>query len=178
MSLNITQPLPGLTPSPTGPGAGPSPTKPPQETDFHDRMNATNADSTKVNEAQSAKEPSKIDSVNSTDAASKARNGAPEVERVKGDVEIPKQGDLFANYDHLHKDFKTFIKESAKVDKQIADGKLKPNDPKVVAHRQTEMRELLHFQVEMQGASMKVEIASKLVEHATSGLKTVISTQA
>jgi hypothetical protein len=36
----------------------------------------------------------------------------------------------------------------------------------------------LHFQIEMQNAAMKVEIASKVVEHATSGVKTVLSTQA
>jgi hypothetical protein len=60
----------------------------------------------------------------------------------------------------------------------VTEGKLKADDPKVVQHRHDEMRMMLHFQSEMQGTAVQVEIASKVVEHATSGIKTVLSTQA
>ena len=86
--------------------------------------------------------------------------------------------DLFGRFEQVHREFDTYLKKSADMDKLVAEGKLKPQDPRVVQHRREEMRLLLHFQTEMQGAALKVEIASKVVEHGTSGAKTLLSTQA
>ena len=93
-------------------------------------------------------------------------------------TEIPDQQDLFGHFDHVRKEFDNFLQKNSEMDKMVSEGKLKPGDPKVVQARREEMRMLLHFQNEMQGTAVKVEIASKVVEHATSGIKTVLSTQA
>jgi hypothetical protein len=100
------------------------------------------------------------------------------VNRVNGGYAIPDKQDMFGQMEHVRKDFNAFLQKSSDLDKLVAEGKLKSNDPKVTQARQAEMRTLLHFQLEMQGAAMKVEIASKVVEHATSGVKTVLTTQA
>src|ERR1700730_3193014 len=71
-------------------------------------------------------------------------------------------------------EFDAFLKRSGELDKAVSEGKLKVGDPKVMQQRRQEMRMLLHFQSEMQGTAMKVEIASKVVEHGTSGVKTVL----
>ena len=86
--------------------------------------------------------------------------------------------DMFGQFDKIRGEFEGFIKKSGELDQAVAEGKLKFNDPKVVQQRREELRMLLHFQTEMQAAAMKVEIASKVVEHGTSGVKTVLSTQA
>ncbi len=178
MSLNITQPLPGLSPMPGGAGAaGPTPPKPPQETDFSERLNAVQADSAKIDQNQATQAAGKTDSVNAMDSVNKTRNDA-DVTRVNGKNDIPDQKDPFGHQDHVRGEFNSYIKERIDTEKLVSDGKLKATDPKVVSQRQGEMRNLLHFQMEMQGAAMKVEIATKMVDHATSGLKTVISTQA
>ena len=39
----------------------------------------------------------------------------------------------------------------------MAEGKLKSDDPRVQVQRQAEMRTMLHFQIEMQNAAMKVD---------------------
>ncbi|HEY8747717.1 MAG TPA: hypothetical protein VIM11_07075 [Tepidisphaeraceae bacterium] len=91
---------------------------------------------------------------------------------------VPDKQDMFGQFDKIRGEFDAFLKRSGELDKAVADGKLKINDPKVAQQRREEMRMLLHFQSEMQGTAMKVEIASKVVEHGTSGVKTVLSTQA
>ena len=88
------------------------------------------------------------------------------------------KSDVFARFDHVRGELRAYTQKSAEMDKLVAEGKLKPNDPQVLAARRDEMRQLLFLQSEMQGAAMKVEIASKVVEHGTSGVKTVLQTQA
>ena len=99
-------------------------------------------------------------------------------QKVNDAGKIPDHQDFFGRFEKVQREFDQFIQKSAELDKMVAEGKLKPDDPKVVQQRHAEMRELLHFQHEMQSTSMQVEIASKVVEHATSGVKTVLSTQA
>ena len=89
-----------------------------------------------------------------------------------------KSADLFARFDNIRADMNSFVHKTAEFDKMVAEGKIKPNDPRVAAAHRDEMRQLLFFQSEMQSAAMKVEIASKVVEHGTSGVKTVLQTQA
>ena len=86
--------------------------------------------------------------------------------------------DMFGQFDKIRGEFDAFLKKSGKLDQAVAEGKLKFSDPKVMQQRREEMRMLLHFQSEMQGTAMKVEIASRVVEQGTSGVKTVLSTQA
>ena len=89
-----------------------------------------------------------------------------------------KSPDLFARFDQIRGEMDTFVHKSSEMDKMVAEGKLKPNDPRVLSAQRDEMRQMLFFQSEMQSAAMKVEIASKVVEHGTSGVKTVLQTQA
>lgn len=91
---------------------------------------------------------------------------------------VPDRQDMFGQFEYIRRDFDAFLQKRMELDRKVAEGKVKADDPKVQVERQAEMRTLLHFQIEMQNAAMKVEIASKVVEHATSGVKTVLSTQA
>jgi hypothetical protein len=91
---------------------------------------------------------------------------------------VPDHQDMFGQFEYIRRDFDAFLQRRMELDRKVAEGKVKADDPKVQLERQAEMRTLLHFQIEMQNAAMKVEIASKVVEHATSGVKTVLSTQA
>jgi hypothetical protein len=91
---------------------------------------------------------------------------------------VPDRQDMFGQFEYIRRDFDAFLQRRMELDRKVAEGKMKADDPKVQLERQAEMRTLLHFQIEMQSAAMKVEIASKVVEHATSGVKTVLSTQA
>jgi len=91
---------------------------------------------------------------------------------------VPDRQDMFGQFEYIRRDFDAFLNKRMELDRKVAEGKLKADDPTVQLERQAEMRTLLHFQIEMQNAAMKVEIASKVVEHATSGVKTVLSTQA
>ena len=111
-----------------------------------------------------------IDSVQSTQRVNPGQ--IPDKQNMLGNQ------DMFGQFDKIRGEFETFLKKSGDLDQAVAEGKIKFNDPKVTQQRREEMRMLLHFQTEMQGAAMKVEIASKVVEHGTSGVKTVLSTQA
>ena len=55
----------------------------------------------------------------------------------------------------------------------IMDFIQKCNDP-----RTKEMAQLLNLQMDVQRAGMNIELMSKTVEHATSGTKTILQTQA
>jgi len=114
---------------------------------------------------------------NTPDAAPQAIDPAASARQVNG-ATLPDQQELFGSFEKVRADFDKYLQSGASLDKLVADGKLKPTDPKVVQRRREEMRMLLHFQTEMQSSSMKVEIASKVVDHATSGVKQVLSTQA
>src|SRR4051812_23272525 len=108
---------------------------------------------------------------NGTQAASGQYNGAVDgtknTQRVNGDAGIPDKQDLFGHFEHVRNEFNSFLQRSSELDKLVADGKLKPNDPKVVQQRREEMRMMLHFQSEMQTASFRVEVAMKVVGHGT-----------
>jgi len=169
----ITQAIPGVGSMPgtgiTPGGPGGPPKTGPSETSFQDHMQPTSG-------ANNAQGPN---GVQNTDAANKVQGpGEINTQKVNGTAKTPDRQDMFAHLDKVQNEYKAFMGERAGIEKQVAEGKLKATDPKVVASRQGEMRNLLHFQMEMQGASMKVEIASKVVEHATSGVKTMMSTQA
>jgi hypothetical protein len=112
------------------------------------------------------------DQVNSVESTQRVNPGTiPDKQNMMGQ-------DMFGQFDKIRGEFDAFLKKSGELDKAVSEGKLKISDPKVVQQRREEMRMLLHFQSEMQGTAMKVEIASKVVEHGTSGVKTVLSTQA
>jgi hypothetical protein len=122
-----------------------------------------------ANNVQQPGQNNQIDSIDSTQRVN--RGQIPDKQNMQNQ-------DMFGQFDKIRGEFEGFIKKSGELDQAVAEGKLKFNDPKVVQQRREEMRMLLHFQTEMQGAAMKVEIASKVVEHGTSGVKTVLSTQA
>jgi len=132
--------------------------------DFRAHMDNTN-NVQQVNTAQN-----EVNSVESTQRVN--RGQIPDKQNMLGNQ------DMFGQFDKIRGEFETFLKKSGDLDQAVAEGKIKFNDPKVTQQRREEMRMLLHFQTEMQGAAMKVEIASKVVEHGTSGVKTVLSTQA
>ena len=177
MNLSIPTNLPpmgGATPgggsgSPGGPGGAGAAGKPEQSFQSHLDGGVNESQSTQA--TQGVNDPSKVNQTNQTDAAARTQ-------KVTGDAKVPDRQDMFGHFDKVRKDFQQFVNKTSDVDKMVKEGKLRPDDPKVQAHRQSEMKQLMHFQMEMQGASMKVEIASKVVEHATSGLKTMMSTQA
>jgi hypothetical protein len=127
--------------------------------DFRNHLDNTN-NIQPVNAAQN-------DQVNSIESTQRVNRG-----------NIPDKQDMFGQFDKIRGEFDAFLKRSGELDKAVSEGKLKVGDPKVMQQRREEMRMLLHFQSEMQGTAMKVEIASKVVEHGTSGVKTVLSTQA
>jgi hypothetical protein len=133
--------------------------------DFKDRLDAANDPSHLNQNNNQVNQPNNVNDVQST-------------QKVNTGNEIPDKQDLFGRFEKVRKDFDSFVQRSSELDKMVADGKLKSDDPKVVQARRAEMREMLHLQTEMQSASVQVEIASKVVEHATSGLKTVLQTQA
>ena len=91
---------------------------------------------------------------------------------------MPDKQDLFGHFEHVRNEFNSFLQRSSELDKLVADGKLKPNDPKVVQQRREEMRMMLHFQSEMQTASFRVEVAMKVVGHGTETLNKALATQA
>jgi hypothetical protein len=105
-----------------------------------------------------------------------AVDGATSTQRVNG-AAVPDKQDLFGQFDHVRNEFNNFLERSSELDKLVADGKIKPDDPKVVQQRREEMRLMLHFQCEMQSASVKVEFATKVADHCTGAVKQVMSTQ-
>jgi hypothetical protein len=167
MNIDIAQKV--ATTQPTTQPAGAEAKGPDKAgTDFRDRLDATQDPSHLNQNNNNANQVGQNQNVNDVQTTQKVNGGA----------EIPDKQDLFGRFEKVRKDFDGFVQRSSEMDKLVADGKLKSDDPKVVQARRSEMRELLHFQSEMQSASVQVEIASKVVEHATSGLKTVLSTQA
>jgi hypothetical protein len=134
-------------------------------TDFRDRLGHGANNTAEINAANQIQANQQLDKTLNT-------------QRVNDAAKIPDNQDFFGRFEKVQREFDQYIQKSSEIDKMVAEGKLKPDDPKVVQARHAEMRELLHFQHEMQSTSMQVEIASKVVEHATSGVKTVLSTQA
>jgi hypothetical protein len=148
-----------------GSGGGPGATG---GADFRERMGQNHGGANNVAEANAANQ------IQANQQLDKTLN----TQKVNDAAKIPDNQDFFGRFEKVQRDFDQFIQKSSELDKMVAEGKLKPDDPKVVQQRHAEMRTLLHFQHEMQSTSMQVEIASKVVEHATSGVKTVLSTQA
>ena len=173
MNMPISDPV--MSPA-TSPKLGTAAERPPgQELDFQDRMQQTKSPDQTGNArpATGAVEAGKqVDAVANIDHA--RNNPARRVTRGT----VPDRQDMFGQFEGVRRDFDAFLQKRGELDQMVADGKMKADDPKVQMQRQSEMRTLLHFQLEMQNAAMKVEIASKVVEHATSGVKTVLSTQA
>jgi hypothetical protein len=135
--------------------------------EFQKHLNGANNDPNAANQVGAVQQNQQANAIDQTHGTRKVHG-----------AEIPDQQDLFGHFDHVRKEFDNFLQKNSELDKMVSEGKLKPSDPKVVQARREEMRMLLHFQNEMQGTAVKVEIASKVVEHATSGIKTVLSTQA
>jgi hypothetical protein len=55
---------------------------------------------------------------------------------------------------------------------------MKADDPKVQQVRRQEMFDYMDIQMRIQRATFNVELVSKVVEHGTTGVKTVLQTQA
>jgi hypothetical protein len=142
-------------------------------TEFRDRLN--NAGETQ--QAAQAQQAGATTQAQQTQQAQKLQQ-TNNTQQVNGQIKMPENQDLFGRFDRIRQDFDKYIQRSSEMDKLVAEGKLKPDDPKVFQQRREEMRMLLHFQNEMQGTAVQVEIASKVVEHATSGLKTMLQTPA
>jgi hypothetical protein len=173
MSLEVATKLATPATQPTtmptgkeGPGSGGGPGAS-GGTDFRDRLGGGHGpnNTAEINAANQIQANQQVDKTLNT-------------QKVNDAAKIPDNQDFFGRFEKVQRDFDQFIQKSSELDKMVAEGKLKPDDPKVVQQRHAEMRTLLHFQHEMQSTSMQVEIASKVVEHATSGVKTVLSTQA
>jgi len=62
-------------------------------------------------------------------------------------------------------------------EKEFARRGLRADDPEVKAHREESLRSLFWLQSQVMQASLQFEMASKLVEHATSGTRTILQTQ-
>jgi len=168
LATPATQPTTMPTGKEGGGSSGPGGPGGPAGADFRERMGHHHDNAGKVGEANAANRIQDNQQLDQTLNTQKVNDAA----------KIPDNQDFFGRFEKVQRDFDQFIQKSSELDKMVAEGKLKPDDPKVVQQRHAEMRTLLHFQHEMQSTSMQVEIASKVVEHATSGVKTVLSTQA
>ena len=160
------------------PQSGPSEKSAAKTTDFLDRMQPQSSEALGHTGMPAHRGPAVEMAGKSIDAAARidpTRNN-PAHRVTRGTV--PDRQDMFGQFEHIRRDFDAFLQKRMELDRKVAEGKVKADDPTVQVERQAEMRTLLHFQIEMQNAAMKVEIASKVVEHATSGVKTVLSTQA
>ena len=146
-------------------------------TDFLDRMQPQSPQATGQTGLPPQHGPAET-AGKSVDAASRIDAARTNPARRVTRGTVPDRQDMFGQFEYVRRDFDAFLQKRMELDRKVAEGKLKADDPKVQLERQAEMRTLLHFQIEMQSAAMKVEIASKVVEHATSGVKTVLSTQA
>ncbi len=85
--------------------------------------------------------------------------------------------DPFQRLESLRHDMVAKLAERQDVDHRVASGMTDASDPAIVAERQQQLAEMLVLQVEMNHAAFAVQLVAKVVEHGTSGVRTVLQTQ-
>ena len=75
-------------------------------------------------------------------------------------------------------DFEKFWADGATKDKEFAAKGMDETHPVVREYRRDRMETLFGFQTKIMNSTLQIEMASKLVEHATTGTRTILQTQA
>ncbi|MEM7203135.1 MAG: hypothetical protein AAF628_22935 [Planctomycetota bacterium] len=73
--------------------------------------------------------------------------------------------------------FQEFNKACATKETHFREQGLTADHPDVAAHRQDRMAKMLEFQVAVQDAGYRLELAGKVIEHGTQGTRTILQTQ-
>ena len=70
-----------------------------------------------------------------------------------------------------------FLKEDEAMEKHFRDQGFGPEHPEVRQYRRRRMSQLFVLQTQVMHSAMQIEMASKVVEHAATGTRTVLQTQ-
>lgn len=171
------------TPPISSPGVAPPPSeqlpdlgqlgknRPPADPDFAARLEARYCQPKQP--VQPPQAPPQVEQVERVETAAAPEPGVEPLEDAPAGIR-----GAFELLDRAWKRYQKISNELAELHKKAARGEIQPDDPELAFREAELMNELFTVQMLVQRGQFGVELMSKVVEHGTGGMRTVLQTQA